>query len=375
MAINRNPTAVWMVRRRGKRGTSYQLRWIDPRTGQQRAEACGRDSVYAKTRRAQLKEEIREGLAGRLPELSLTDLAGAKGQPGKLDAMMAGRSVATVSKTKDTLRLFKALCDIDSVAAIDRRAVMDFKAKRLAGGVRPATVNKDLRQLRAVLSYAMDAGYLRTNPLLRWRGLMLKEPEKQVRVVEADEFAKLLKASENPAYRALLVVGYYQGLRRTELVNLRWSAVDLVNLVLHVVNVADAGEFTKSRKNRSLPMDPAVVSVLSQLWKDTPKRVEGGTATPVSPHVFTWPTGEPFKSDWATREFERVVKLAGVAKCSLHDLRRSFSTIAQRAGVDRSVVKDLGGWSTVAVVEKHYTGNVSPAYRAAMERIAASRTA
>ena len=59
-----------------------------------------------------------------------------------------------------------------------------------------------------------------------------------------------------------------------------------------------------------------------------------------------------------------------IAHCTLHDLRRSFSTIAQRRGVDKYTVKDLGGWSVVSVVEKHYTGDVSEVHRAAMRKIA-----
>ena len=55
---------------------------------------------------------------------------------------------------------------------------------------------------------------------------------------------------------------------------------------------------------------------------------------------------------------------------SLHDLRRSFSTLAQRAGVDKYTVKDLGDWSVVSVVEKHYTGDVQEVHRRAMDRIA-----
>jgi len=66
----------------------------------------------------------------------------------------------------------------------------------------------------------------------------------------------------------------------------------------------------------------------------------------------------------------KLVALAGIAHCALHDLRRSFSTLAQRAGVDRYTVKDLGGWSVVSVVEKHYTGDVSEAHRRAMAKIA-----
>ena len=73
---------------------------------------------------------------------------------------------------------------------------------------------------------------------------------------------------------------------------------------------------------------------------------------------------------WVTHEFANLVKKAKIDYCTLHDLRRSFSTLAQRAGVDKYTVKDLGGWSVVSVVEKHYSGDVFEAHRRAMDRIA-----
>lgn len=169
---------------------------------------------------------------------------------------MASKSpVHTVASTRNSLKLLGELCRVGRIATISRATVMQFRAKRLASGASPATVNKDRRQIKSALSYAVDAGLLRANPLLRWKGLMLREPEKTVRVVEEAEFAKLV---------------------------------------------------TKS----------------------------------------------------------------GIASCTLHDLRRSFSTLAWRAGVDKYTVKDLGGWSAVSVVERHYTGDVSEAHRRAMKRIA-----
>ncbi len=77
------------------------------------------------------------------------------------------------------------------------------------------------------------------------------------------------------------------------------------------------------------------------------------------PHVSAWPDGQPYKPDWITHRFATAAKDARI-KASIHDLRRSFSTLAQRAGVDRLTVKDLGGWSSVTVVEKHYTGEIQP---------------
>jgi integrase len=100
-----------------------------------------------------------------------------------------------------------------------------------------------------------------------------------------------------------------------------------------------------------------------------------GKVEAASPHVFTWPDGQAYKADWITHWFEALKNKAKVAGCSIHDLRRSFSTICQRAGVDRNVVKDLGGWSTVGVVEKHYTGDVAPMFREAMRRVVAAQSA
>jgi integrase len=267
------------------------------------------------------------------------------------------------------VELLGELCNVQRVTMVARAVVMDFRAKRLAG-VSPATVNKDLRQIKSALSYATDAGFLNGNPLLRWKALMVRECEKQVRVIEQAEFDKLMSACDNPTFRALLIVAYRAGMRRKELANLRWTAVDLDGEAPRVLNVIEAGELTKSRKNRTVPMHPEVLAVLVSMHEQAPKVVRDGKAMPRDTYVFCWPDGKQYRPDWITCEFARVLAKAGIAHCTTHDLRRSFSTIAQRAGVDKYTVKDLGGWSTVGVVEKHYTGDVSEVHRQAMRKIA-----
>lgn len=120
---------------------------------------------------------------------------------------------------------------------------------------------------------------------------MLREPEKRVRVVVENEFAELLKVCDNPTLKALLEVAYRQGLRWNELVNLRWAAVDLERRILHVVNMAEAGELTKSRKNRSLPM-PRRFTRPCPAWRQVRRSVL--TAGELCPRAFTplrGPTG------------------------------------------------------------------------------------
>ena len=359
----RNPTSVWIRKYRGKRGTTYRLRWIDPMTGEERTETAGRDLALARQRRTERIAELRDGLSGRLPDKTLEELREA------LDTFMTGKSPHTLRKTKRSVKDLIDLCGNRRLEMVDRGFVMEFREKRIGNKVSRATVNKDLRQIKSALSYAVDARWLRSNPLWRWKGMQMKEPEKRIRVIEADEFGKLLASCTLPSFRSLLIVGYSLGLRRSELVNLRWTAVDFDKGVLHVENVAEAAEFTKSRKNRTIPMRPEVREGLASLYHQVPKIVEGGDVRPKFPHCFIWDDGKPFLADWATHEFARVVKRAKIPHCSLHDLRRSFSTIAQRAGVDKATVKDLGGWSTISVVEKHYTGEIPEVFRRAMEKI------
>lgn len=357
----RNPSAVWIVKRDGKRGGAYRIRWVDPLSGQTFSQSAGRDLALAREMRDAKKSELRDGLAGRQPIKDVSDLADV------LPTFMAGKSAVTIRTTKRTLNEFIKLCGDRRLTRFDKSAMMQFRARRLVEGASFATVNKDLRQCKSALTHAVNAGWLRDNPLLKWKALFLTAPEKRIRVVEPAEFNAILGTCENPILRVLFIVAYDVGLRRTELANLRWTAVDLAKGVLHVENNPKAGEFTKSRKTRSLPMSSDVKANLAALLDGVAKIVEGGGQQPKYPHVFTWDNGQPFKPDWLTHEFARLAKLARVPHCTLHDLRRSWSTILQRAGVDRSLVKDLGGWSTLSVVERHYTGEVDERHREAMQ--------
>ena len=147
----RSPTAVWILSRRGTRGTSYRIRWVDPISGKTQARACGRDRALARIERDAKKAELRDGLSGQLPDSLLSDLE------SKMQTFMVGKSHHTTRKTRRSLKDLIRLCGDRRMEHIDRAMVMDFRAQRLAEGVSPATVNKDLRQIKSALSYAVDA--------------------------------------------------------------------------------------------------------------------------------------------------------------------------------------------------------------------------
>lgn len=366
------PHAVWLVSRKGKKGTTWSIRWIDPTSGTTKSETCGRDKAVARDRQGKRRDELRRGIAQVNAPHTVDEMIDT------LPIWMIGKASDTVKKTQQSLRelgkVWQKRVDDGKVRrgplmvdSIGRELLMIFRASR-AESVSAATVNKDMRQIKSAMTYAVDAGWISVNPFWRWKAMQLRESEKVVRVVEAAEFGKLLAVCENPSVRVMLVVAYYEGLRRREVCNLRWDAVDFDKGVLRVVNNPEAGELTKSRKNRVVPMLDIVKRNLQAVHNDAPKILDGGKVAMKYPHVFVWPNGNPYKPDWLTHAFAKLVEAAGIPHCTPHDLRRSFSTLMQRAGVDKATVKDLGGWSAISVIERHYTGNIDEALHAAMRK-------
>jgi integrase len=360
----RHAGTAWVETRNLKTGRHYRVRWIEV-GGSTGSESCGKDRAYARVRCAEKTAELQARHSGRpvRTDKRLSDLK------AELAVWMAHRSAVTVRKSRASVQLLIDKTQDRRLAAVDREQLMTFRAARLEDGVSSPTVNKDLRQIKAALSYAVDAGWLAVNVAWRWRGMRLTEPENTVRVVEAAELAALLEAADDPTLADMIQLAWHQGLRRTECCQLRWSAVDLDNRLLHVRNVVSAGELTKSRRNRVVPMRAEVAAMLERRWSAADKKIGRGGVQARRPHVFVGATGRAVKPDWVTHAMVDLVGDAGIELCTFHDLRRSFSTLAQRAGVPASTVQELGGWSTVDVVRAHYTGQVDEGLRRAMDTI------
>lgn len=360
----RSGTRAWVEHDRGYDGRRrYRVRWIDPDTGKKESESCGTDSALARELLGQIMARLRLkrlGVGGD-PTKRISDLV------ARLPELLAGRSTTSLHKMERSLNDLADVAGDRRLIGVDRDSIVAYRAKRLGKGLSPATVNGDLRTIKSALSYAADIGWIAVNPLLRWKGLFIVEPEQMVRVVEHAEFDRLIGKC-NLQMRTALMLAYYAGLRRRELSDLRWDDVDIDNRSLLIRNRPEAGELTKSRKIRTVPMRDVLASELAAHRSRVPARVNRGRAGPKSEYVFCWEDGHPWNEDWLTHRFEEIALAAGV-DCTLHDLRRSFSTLAQRAGVDRNLVKDLGGWSSVTVVERHYTGSIAPALRDAIARL------
>ncbi len=91
----------------------------------------------------------------------------------------------------------------------------------------------------------------------------VREPEKEIRVLSPEEVGKLLDACPSLRWRAFIALAVTTGMRRGELLALRWEDVDLEAGTVWVRNTES--HLTKSRKNRVLGLLPEAAALLGQL--------------------------------------------------------------------------------------------------------------
>lgn len=235
----------------------------------------------------------------------------------------------------DAFNHFERLIKPQKVSAIKTATIDDFIAKRRqmrgrkpGSKVSPATINRDLRHLKAALNVARDWGYLAAIPKFRKQG----ELEQVGPVVSAEHFQQIYDACLHaslptdlgvPAadwWQALLVFALTTGWRIDEILSFRREDLDLATGAIR----------TKAKDNKGKRDG---IDHLTDVALDHVKRIVG-----FQPLVFFWPHGR--EQLWA--EFHRLQEAAGVhLPCStagehqctpachlygFHALRRAYGT-------------------------------------------------
>jgi len=190
-------------------------------------------------------------------------------------------------------------------------------------------------------------------------------PERQeMSALDTEGVEKLLETADAFRYRDVFFVALYTGLRRSEVLGLRWTEVDLERNVLGIVGGLHYLEGqglvllpTKTKTSRrQLAISREVVDIFRQL-KGTQmlRRIELGSVWQEKGFVFTRPGGSPLDPARVTNEFAKVAKAAGFPGFRLHDLRHTHATLMLQAGVNPKVVSERLGHSSVSITLDTYS--------------------
>ena len=176
----------------------------------------------------------------------------------------------------------------------------------------------------------------------------------------ADELRRFLTATADHRLGSLFYVAATTGMRRSELLGLRWSDVDTAKASLRVaqklVTGADGYELRRSTKTqagaRTIDLDAATLDVLAKHRVAQNKlRLMLGEGYADHGLVFAQPDGTPMPPPALTQAFRRAVRNADVPRIRLHDVRHTHATLLLKAGEPVAVVSErLGHASSVVTM-------------------------
>jgi len=195
------------------------------------------------------------------------------------------------------------------LSEITPKDVDDYKAFRL-NDVAPATVNRELEVLRHLFNLAERwKSFFGKNPVSQAKLLPLNNQKERILTHEEE---KRLLASSSQSLRAIVICALNTGMRKGEIITLKWSNVDLDNNVITLEHTN-----TKSKKTRRIPIN----SVLRKLL------LEQRLRTGVSDYVFLSSEGTPYlRQDSSNRAYEGACKRANIQGLRFHDLRHTSAT-------------------------------------------------
>ncbi len=320
------------IQKFGADKASWYAGWYEP-DGRRKAKSCGpgvRGKDKAERLRRKIENELMCGVYQSQARKSWQDFR--KEYDTRILAGLAPRSRPQANTSLDhferivkPVRVFAlATVHIDKFIAARRGEPGDKKGSTLS----PASLNHDLRNIKAALRVAHEWGYLPALPKVR----MEKVPKKLARYVSGDHFAAVYAACDKARmpedlpnataaewWRGLLVMGYMTGWRIGDMMGLRRDQLDLAAGV--AVSLA---EDNKGKRDERVKLHPVVLDHL--------QRLPGFDS-----HVFPW------NHDRRTlhTEFARIQEAAGVhLPChgehehtrychvyGFHDLRRAFATM------------------------------------------------
>jgi integrase len=164
------------------------------------------------------------------------------------------------------------------------------------------------------------------------------------------------------------------GMRRSELLGLRWDDIDLAAGTIAVNRglVAVAYELHESRgktrnSRRPINLGPTTVAVL-RAWRAWQEAELAAVGAPESAWVFAQPDGRPVHPHAISQAFERIATRAGVSVIRLHDVRHTHATLLIKAAVPAKVVSERLGHATAAFTIETYQ-HVMPGMQADAARV------
>jgi integrase len=201
-----------------------------------------------------------------------------------------------------------------------------------------ASVNRELALMRRMFKIAVQEGWITKDPFAAGKSLIsLSDEVVRDRILSLEEENRLMawvSAEERSHLRPVVICALDTGMRRGEILSLRWENVDLEKRTINIKAMN-----TKTLRARAVPISDRLAQELIQIRKVNTERVFANE------RVFQ--VGN-FKRAWAT-----ACRLAKIEDLHFHDLRATFATRLIAKGLANSLVAKILGHSSTAMTDRY----------------------
>lgn len=321
----------------------------------------------------------RSRAAGRVALDRLRIELGLQPEPGLTTGAYLERWVRTARNIRPTTRHgYEAAIRTHLVPAIGHirladltRGHVEAMLVELEPRMSPKTARNALVVLRRALGEAVRSDLIARNVAGSEFVDAPRVPIVEPRALSTGEVARLLAAARGDRLEALFVTAVGTGLRQGELLGLAWEDLEPERIVVRKELVRIDGRYLRDdpkteRSKRIVPLSPAVATALAAHRERT--IAEGFVPTATGP-VFTNRRGTALSGAWLTHHFYELLEAAGIPRLPFKNLRTTFASRLDEAGVSELTIATLLGHSRTATTKRHYIAQTPESAVAAIERL------
>ncbi len=227
------------------------------------------------------------------------------------------------------------------------------------GGLSAKTVIQHHAVIHQTLKQALNELRIPYNPADRVR--LPKKERFEGGFYTSEQIDRLLECCDEEPMRSIIMMTAFYGLRRSEVLGLKWSAVNYERQTIRICHtVVRIGEIIQKDKTknqtsrRDYPITPNILDCLRQLKaREDANRRFFGAEYQESDYIFKWDDGRPISPDYVSSKFSKILRQNNLPKIRFHDLRHSCASILIDMGFS---LKDIQEWLGHADITM--TGNV-----------------
>ena len=254
------------------------------------------------------------------------------------------------------------------LAKLSPANVQAFYNAKLTSGLAPGTVRAIYAVLHGALDQAVKWNLIPRNPAASVDPPKLRQEE--MTVLDADQARRFLNAAKGDRWECQYVLALSCGIRRGELMGLKWSDIDLDARTLRInrqlQRMRDGGGlyFTQpknaSRRTINLP-ETAINALGSHRMRQLEEQLWAGPNWQENELVFSTIKGTPVDAQNVTaRSYKNILKKAGVPHMPFHSLRHSCATLLLAKGVHPTYVQKLLGHQSIRLTLDLYSHWMPP---------------